>query len=101
MTEEYLPSTAGGLLKQLRTAAGISQRQLADAVGSDVSLISRLERGRDARLSTWQKIFLCLGYQARLDPGEQDEETEEFLKDMADERRERQRQGLCTGKRRF
>jgi transcriptional regulator with XRE-family HTH domain len=99
--DEYLPESAASQLKSLRRSCGISQRQLAAAAGVNASLVSRLERGRDARLSTWQNLFLSMGYRVRFEAGEQDEETVEFLREKADERRERQREGLCTGRRRF
>jgi transcriptional regulator with XRE-family HTH domain len=81
------------LLRHLRQDRGISQLQLADQAGVNPSVVNRAERGMDARLSTWEKLFEGLGYYLHLETMEISEE--------ADLRRERRRQGLCSGKRRF
>ncbi|MCX5794290.1 MAG: helix-turn-helix transcriptional regulator [Elusimicrobia bacterium] len=44
-------------LKELRLDRGISQRQLADQAGVNASVVHRAERGEDAKLSTWGKLF--------------------------------------------
>ncbi|MBI4061137.1 MAG: helix-turn-helix transcriptional regulator [Elusimicrobia bacterium] len=89
------------LLKQLRCDRGISQLQLADQAGVNVSVVNRAESGKDARLSTWDKLFEGLGYRLRLDVAELSEEVGALLSEEADWRREKRRQGLCAGKRRF
>ncbi|MFI5348194.1 MAG: helix-turn-helix domain-containing protein [Elusimicrobiota bacterium] len=58
----------GRQLRALRRARRVSQRHLADASGVDQADISRIERGADARLSTWKTLFLTLGYDAVLLP---------------------------------
>jgi transcriptional regulator with XRE-family HTH domain len=92
---------AAALLKELRQERGISQRQLADEAGVDPALVNRVERGRDARLSTWVKLFEGLGYRLNFEVIELCEEGAEFLSEEAERRREGRREGLCTGKRRF
>ncbi len=92
---------AGVRLRALRRDRGISQRQLADMVGVDSSLVSRLESGRDARLSTWIKLFAGLGQEVRFEVTELCEEGESLLAEEAERRRERRDEGLCAGKRRF
>lgn len=42
----------GGKLRSLRKAKGLSQRELADAVGVDVMTVSKLER--DVRGMRWE-----------------------------------------------
>ncbi|MCX5797301.1 MAG: helix-turn-helix transcriptional regulator [Elusimicrobia bacterium] len=89
------------LLKELRLDRGISQRQLADHAGVNASVVHRAERGEDAKLSTWGKLFEGLGYRLRIDATELAEEVGELLAEERDRRRERRSQGLCAGKRRF
>ncbi len=89
------------LLKELRQSRGISRRQLADEAGVRPSIVSRAERGADARLSTWDKLFEGLGYFLHWEAAEQCEEAGDLLSEEADARRERRRQGLFAGKRRF
>ena len=91
----------GDQLRGLREDRGISQRQLADATGIKQSMISRLERGSDARLSTWRRLFGGLNYEAVLTPLPGIEEGDDLLQEEAQRRRERQRAGLATGKRRW
>ncbi len=53
----------GQLIYDLRTAAGISQRELADRMGTTQSVISRLEEGGGARnrLDTLARVATALG----------------------------------------
>lgn len=94
-------SRAAKLLKELREARGISLRQHADHSGVNVSVVSRAERGEDAKLSTWSRLFASLGYRWLWDVTELAEEIPDLLAEEADRRRERRLEGLCTGKRRF
>ena len=89
------------LLRHLRQDRGISQLQLADQAGVNPSVVNRAERGMDARLSTWEKLFEGLGYYLHLETMEMSEEAADLLTEEAELRRERRRQGLCSGKRRF
>jgi transcriptional regulator with XRE-family HTH domain len=88
-------------LRALRQDLGLSQRHLADSAGLNPSLVNRVEKGRDARLSTWIKLFEGLGYGVSFATFELDDEGTEFLKEDSENRKERRRQGLCTGKRRY
>lgn len=99
-SEKILPYAAG-LLQELRAGRGISQRQLADEAGVDPGLVNRVERGRDARLSTWAKLFEGLGYRLRFEMIELCEEGAELLSDESERRKARRLEGLCTGKRRW
>lgn len=90
-----------GLFKQLREERRISKRHLADEAGVNVSVVCRAERGEDARLSTWEKLFEGLGYRLDWEVSESSEEAPDLIAEEADARLERQRQGLCTGKWRF
>ena len=96
-----MDTQAAALLKELRHERGISQRQLADAASVDPALVNRVEHGRDARLSTWVKLFEGLGYRLSFEVTELCEEAGEFLSEEAERRRERRLEGLCTGKRRW
>ena len=69
----------GERLRLLRRRLGLSQRILADQAGVDSSIIGDLERGADGRLSTWNKIFDVLGYQAVFLPLPVSEEAEDLL----------------------
>ena len=89
------------LLKQLRQDRRISQLQLADQAGVDASVVNRAERGKNAKLATWEKLFDGLGYRLLIEATELAEETGELLIEEADRRRENRRQGLCAGKRRY
>ena len=88
------------LLKELREERMISRRQLADEARVNVSVVSRAERGKDAKLSTWEKLFKGLGYQLLWDTTELSEETGDLLIEEKDQRYQRQEAGLyCSGKR--
>lgn len=52
---DWLELSPGEQLFLLRSALGISQRQLADEAGLDHSVVNRLERGADARFATWRR----------------------------------------------
>ena len=43
-------------LKQIRALMGYTQEQVAAGTGLDIMTISRIERGRDPRYSTLQKL---------------------------------------------
>jgi len=92
---------AGRQLRELRLGRKISQRQLADEAGVDSSLVTRVERGQDARLSTWTKLFEGLGYRLILETEEMCEEAVDLLDEEAARRAQRRLDGLCTGKRRW
>lgn len=89
------------LLIKLRLERGISQRQLADQAGVNASVVHRAERGEDAKLSTWGKLFEGLGYRLLIDATELAEETGDLLAEEHNRRLERRSEGLCAGKRRF
>lgn len=87
---------AAWLLRHIRRQRGISQRQLADGAGVNVSLVRRAERGLDARLSTWSKLFQGAGHYLLLDTTESCEEAGDLLSEEAERRRDRQRWGRMT-----
>lgn len=89
------------LLRVLRRERGISRRILADEAGVNVSVVVRAEGGADSRASTWDALFLGLGYVLSVEPMETDEEMGDLLSREADRRWERRADGLCAGKRRF
>ena len=101
MEHEEASLRAGRQLRELRHERRISQRQLADEAGVDVSMVARVERGRDARLSTWTRLFEGLGYRLILETHELCEEAEDLLTEESVRRSQRRLDGLCTGKRRF
>lgn len=101
MDLESTVSRIAALLKQLRQGRGISQLQLADQAGVNVSVVNRAERGENARLATWEKLFEGLGYRLLFETEELAEESGEMLAEEADRRRENRQRGLCAGKRRF
>ena len=101
MEHEEAPLRAGRQLRELRLERRISQRQLADEAGVDSSLVTRVERGQDARLSTWAKLFEGLGYRLNLETQELCEEAADLLAEESARRAQRRLDGLCTGKRRW
>ena len=82
------------LLKRLRMERGISQLQLADTAGVNRSVVSRAERGQDARLSTWIRLFEGAGHRLLFDTIELSEEAAGLHSEEAERRRDRRRWGL-------
>ena len=89
----------GVRLQELRHERRISRKQLADEAGVNVSQISRVETGRDARISTLLKIYAGLGYQIQFELQETCEEAGELLSSESWRRHERREAGLLMGKR--
>jgi len=56
-----------------------------------------MERGADARLETWRKLFSALGCEVILLPLSQCEDTEDLLRRQSRERRERIEAGWGRG----
>jgi transcriptional regulator with XRE-family HTH domain len=57
----------GDLIREARQFAGLSQTELADAVGTKQSVISRWERGRETpRADTLAKLLRACGYETDL-----------------------------------
>ena len=55
-------STAGVLLRQARTRAGLSQRELARRAGTAQSVIARIERGQTSpTLETLERLLAAAG----------------------------------------
>ena len=82
------------LLKQLRKERGISQLQLADEAGVKASVVNRAERGGEALVSPWVKLFRGLGHHLTFDTEELAEEYADLLAEEAARRRERRLMGL-------
>ena len=64
---EATATTLAKLIKTMRTAEGLTQAELAEAVYSDVSSIRRWEHGENI---TWKKFFeiaRALGYTVDVD----------------------------------
>jgi DNA-binding XRE family transcriptional regulator len=99
MDSDEAVARAAARLRELRRERRISQRQLADEAGVNPALVNRVERGRDARLSTWAKLFEGLGY--RFEATELCEEAADLLALERGRRWQRRHDGLCVGKRRF
>lgn len=89
------------LLRELRAERRISKKQLADEAGVHPSAVTRAEAGKDACLSTWEKLFDGLGYELRPEATEYAEEWGDLLQDEALRRQGRIVAGLCAGKRRW
>ncbi len=88
------------LLAELRAERGVSQRLLADEAGVDASVVRRAERGRDAQLSTWVRLFGALGFVLEIKHYEI-EDVADALEHETQRRKDRQDEGLCSGKWRF
>ncbi len=87
-----LDGDLGGLVREVRRSAGLSQVELAAAIGTTQSAVSRWERGHDApRADTLVAILRACGYEADLvarprDTGVDRAQIREMLS-MAPERR--------------
>ena len=84
----------GKRLRELRRERGMSRRHAADSAGVEPSQVARVERGMDARLSTWLKLCRGLGYEFDLEPFEQCEEAGDLLTREKWRRLERRDMGL-------
>lgn len=63
----YRDFEIGVLLRQAREAAGLTQEQLADRIGTKKTAISRLENhAEDIKLSTLRKVSDALGRRLEL-----------------------------------
>ena len=57
----------GMLIREARRCAGLSQRELADQLGTKQSVVSRWERGHDTpRVDTLARILQTCGFEADL-----------------------------------
>ena len=59
--------TLGELIKTMRTAFGLTQSELAEAVYSDVSAICRWEHGENITWYKFLEIAHTLGYMVEID----------------------------------
>jgi len=61
-TAEHDHLVLGRALRELRHQAGMTQEQVAEQLGADATLVSRIERGtRGIRWHTLQRILRVLG----------------------------------------
>ena len=63
-------------VRKMRAGAGLTQQQLANAIGSSQPTIARLERGLDQRVPRWdllQRIAWAVGRQLKLSFGRAEE----------------------------
>lgn len=89
-------SRMAALLRKRRHELRISQRQLADSAGVNVSVVNRAECGNDALLSTWEKLFNGLGDRLELASTDFSEDAAGVLSEEAHRRNERRREGLLS-----
>jgi transcriptional regulator with XRE-family HTH domain len=96
MIHENATTRMAALLKQRRLELRVSQRHLADSAGVSPSVVSRAERGGEALLSTWEKLFSGLGERLELDSTRASDDVEGLLVEEGEARRERRYQGLLA-----
>ena len=96
MIHENATTRMAILLKQRRFELRMSQRHLADSAGVSPSVVSRAERGGEALLSTWEKLFNGLGERLEFDSTRDSEDAEGLLVEEGEARRERRYQGLLA-----
>jgi transcriptional regulator with XRE-family HTH domain len=82
------------MLFNLRQERRISLRQVADGTRVNVSVAARAERGLDAKLSTWERLFYGVRYGVVVDFHELCEEVDDLISEERWRRRERQLEGL-------
>jgi len=97
MIHDSAATRMAALLRKRRLELRISQRVLADSAGVNPSVVSRAERGADALLSTWEKLFNGLGDYLILDSTRSSEDAEGLLIEQGEARRERRLEGLMGG----
>ncbi|MDE2142546.1 MAG: helix-turn-helix transcriptional regulator [Elusimicrobia bacterium] len=89
----------GARLRELRLERRLSQKQLADEAGVNVSQVSRVEEGRDSQLSTFLKLYAGLGYRIDLELFEICDEAGDLLDEESQRRKDRRLAGMLSGKR--
>ncbi len=58
---EYASWSHGECLRRLRMRFGLTRKELAARARVSASVVGRMEKGVDARLSTWDKLYAALG----------------------------------------
>jgi len=96
MLHDNATTRMAALLKQRRLELRLSQRHLADSAGMSPSVVSRAERGGEALLSTWEKLFCGLGEYLEFDSTRDSDEAEGLLAEERKARRERRFEGLMA-----
>ena len=96
MIHENATARMASLLKQRRLELRLSQRHLADSAGVSPSVVSRAERGGEALLSTWEKLFCGLGEYLEFDSTRYSEDAEVLLAEEREARRKRRFEGLMA-----
>ena len=83
----YQEFLIGALLKEARESAGVTQEELATAIHTKKSVISRLEnQASDARVSTLRKVAQALGKELVIElrqPGSKSKRRKATRKKMA------------------
>lgn len=93
MDRDGSASRLAKIFRKLRHRRGASLRVAADLAGVNASVASRAERGRDAKLSTWDKLFGALGHELDWEAVETSEEAADLIAEEADRRLERRLYG--------
>lgn len=74
---------AWAILKEARTRAGLTQRELATRAGKSQSEIARIERGRqEPSLRTLQRLVRAAGYDLRIQLRPHDDHDEVLIDAM-------------------
>ena len=77
-------SPAAGLIGEARRYAGLTQRQLADRLGTSQSVVSRWERGHEEpRLTTLAAILRACGLRLRLEVEPDDVDRAQIRQQLA------------------
>jgi transcriptional regulator with XRE-family HTH domain len=75
-------STAGGLLRQARTRAALSQRELARRAGTAQSVIARIERGQTSpTLETLERLLAAAGVELHASLAVKERDTRSHMLD--------------------
>ncbi len=95
---KWIRASPGEQLYALRCERRVSQRVLAALAGVTPAAVCRLEAGRDARLSTWRRLFQALGYYAPLVPVSSCEDADDWCIEEMERREERMLAQLRAGR---
>jgi transcriptional regulator with XRE-family HTH domain len=92
--EDWVAMPVGRIVRRLRKQLGLEQWSLGRRVGMRQSMVSRIERGADLRVSTLRKLLAAMGCELVVLP-----RSDRSLERLGDESRAHERQEAERGRR--